>query len=477
MLLTSGATDAVSRTALLGMLRHLAASTGASVFYAAVLWYSYVHYVSPTFGYEGLTYRSPNPSGWVIAVALVAAVSSLLPWEMGEAGRFFVWTFWVIAGAPAILLAQLMTNLTSSEATIFGVVVALSMVMLRILVAVGPRISPTFLPEIDSGLVWGLLVGICVLTYALLVAVAGLQIRLLSLTAVYDVRSSFSQSAAEIPLVGYLLPVVANVINPVFFARGLATRSPGWVLAGVGGQVLIYTTTGQKAVLFSILALVAVAFLFRSDERPSGRRLLAGTFYVIALAIALDTILRSALWNSLLIRRFLIIPGSLAVDYVSVFRDRAHGEFRGTPLFWLDPVYARGPSYIVGESLTGNTQNNANVSFIGHGFFNLGYTGVFIEAFVAALFVWLLTVACQGLPPRIAAMAVVMSAFAVGSTNIFTVLTSHGGVAAIMVCALLPREGWAPRRSKKSGPRAESSIDDRAATQEPGNGIEGSHHA
>ncbi|GAA1145390.1 hypothetical protein GCM10009606_25610 [Nocardioides aquiterrae] len=416
----------------------------AAVFYSSVLFYAYRDFVSPTFASTGLTFRAPTPGPYVLSVFLVAFVTTILPRRLRRPSDFVLWMFFVLAAAPAILLSQYMQTLPTSEATELGIVIAACMVLIRTVSSMRPRLPRGSLPNIPEGVVWIFLGWFAGITYIAVVASVGLRLQWLSFADVYDVRSDFTATYAAIPGLGYALPIVFNVINPTFIARGIYSNRWQWVVAGAAGQVLIYTTTGLKSVLFSILAIAAIAFLFRRSLRPRGIKLLAGTFYVVVVAVALDSLFHTIMWNTMLIRRFIVIPGSLVVSYVGVFDDRPRGLFRGDggPIFWLDPVYTQGPSHIVSQVLIGNPLGNANVNLFGHGYFQYGYLGIFIEGIVLAVLLWLLDAASRGLPTPVVALILVMPAFAISGTNIFTAMTTHGLLAAVLILAVLPRTGW-----------------------------------
>lgn len=415
--------------------------------YAAVLHYAYQNYVSPTYAYEHLSYRTPSWDTYSLVILITAGLAAVLPNRITHPSDFVVWLVFIVVGAPTILLPQYMTLLTVGEATRLGLVVAGCLLMIRVLAAARPSFTGDYLPRVPSSTVWGVMAGLALAVYALLIATSGISLHWLALTDVYSTRADFAENTATIPILGYLLPVVYTVINPAFIARGLYNHRWSWAVAGVGGQMVIYMTTGIKSALFAMAAIFALYLLFRRNPNPRGSTLLLAASSIAFIGIALDKIFHTVLWNSILVRRSMIIPGALAVAYVAVFKDRPKGNFFGTPIFWQDPVYVRGPSYIVGQFLTGNPLNNANVGLFGHGYFNYGYIGIFIEAFVLVVLLWLTDIACKGLPLGVVAMVIFQSASSASTASIFTTMLSHGYLPGLIILALLPRTGWGNQRS------------------------------
>lgn len=394
---------------------------------------------------------------------MVIIVAVVLPLRIRHPSDFILWLFFVVAGAPCILLPQYMKTLSVEESTKLGLAVTGCMIFIRVLVSLCPLQGKGNLPRVPASTVWLFMVMIALAVYAVLFATVGLgSVHWLALYDVYEVRSDFRTQTSTVPVIGYLLPVVYNVINPAFIARGIYSLKATWIAAGVGGQVLIYVTTGQKSILFSALAIVGTAWLFRRDLRLRGARLLTAMSVVAFASIALDWLFHTFLWNTMLIRRFLVIPGFLTVAYVNVFQNRPRGDFAGMPLFWVERSsdYGRGPSYLVGQILTGNPLNNANVSLFGHGYYNYGYLGMFIESLVFVLLLWFVDAACRGLPTPVVALIFFMPTFAAASSNIFTTITSHGFLAAILICTVLPRTGWGRQtKSPELRPSPQMSVE------------------
>ena len=90
-------------------------------------------------------------------------------------------------------------------------------------------------------------------------------------------------------------------------------------------------------------------------------------------ALAVDKLLGGITASSLLIRRFIVVPGALAAAYVAVFQNRPKTNFSDSVLPFLSNPYANGlsPTHLVGEIFVGNTETAANVSLLGHGYFCL----------------------------------------------------------------------------------------------------------
>ncbi len=194
---------------------------GAAAGYSLLLFWALRDTISQTFAYQGLGFRSPDPTGTSIAVALVVIVAILLPANIRRPSDFILWLFFVLCVAPATLLAQWIPILGVTESTWLGVHCSAAVVLARLIILAGPRnISPKLHLSIGPHL-WLLLFAYSFLVYALLGLFNGLHLRYLSITDVYVAREGLSQTYTSLPLLGYLLPVQENIINPLLMARGI----------------------------------------------------------------------------------------------------------------------------------------------------------------------------------------------------------------------------------------------------------------
>lgn len=439
-------------------LTHWLIAAAATPAYATVLYYSYKLKVSPLFAYQGLTYERPDLGTYIPMLACATLVAMALPIRIKHTSDFILWLFFIVAAAPAMLIPQYMGRLPDGEATKLGLAVAGCTLFIRALTAARPTPRRAGRVVVSPTTLWlglGLIAGV---TYLGVLLTFGLSLRWLELTEVYDVRSEFSTTFATVPALGYLIPVVHNVINPVFMARGVYSGRWRFFFAGALGQYLLYATTGHKSILFSVLAIAVIARLFRNDLRMRGTRLLTVTAIGALATLALDALLDSYLWTSLFVRRFMIVPGALVAGYVSVFHDKPKYGFPNV-LPGVEAPYATAPSRMVGALFVGDPNTNANASLFGDGFAQAGYLGIFIEGLFLVLLLWAADAATKGLAKPVAALVFFMPTIALVSGSVFTVAVTHGFVFAIVVSACLPRTGWgrpapgrlAPRGRERAG--------------------------
>ncbi|WP_133434059.1 hypothetical protein [Aeromicrobium phragmitis] len=422
--------------------RGIAVAITVSLF-AAILHYTYQLKVAPFFAYSGLTYREPNPFNYFIAILITALVALILPQHIERVSDFILWIVYVLAVAPSILLAQYSQTLPPDEATAMGLAIGATMAMAVILLRIGPKWHPN-LARMDWGIdFWVLIGGFAFLIYGYMVLTTGLRLQLTALTDVYDLRESFGGRASGDRVVGYLVPVLRNVINPLLIARGIGARRFLPLAAGSLGQLVIYASTGHKSVLFSVPAIIGLAMLFRLyRNRPPGVAVLVAVATTSLLALVLDRITGSLLWTSLLSRRMMIVPGALTAAYVAVFGNRPRQNFADVIPFVDDPYTATSPVNIVGAEFVGNINTAANVNLFGHGYLNFGYLGMFIEGLVLVVLLIIANGATRGLPVMTSCAIFFVPSISFVSASVFTTALTHGFLAAVVVSLIAPSTGW-----------------------------------
>lgn len=421
-----------------------AATTALSVIaFAVALYYAYKTEISPIYSYQGLSYRPPDPVNLVLSGGIAVVAALCLPGTIKHPSHFILWVVFIVAALPAILISQYLTILNPDEATILGVHVASSLGLCRLAAANGPRRLITFSSNFLHEHFWLLVAVFSLGIYTVLVSFVGVHVRYLSFADVYDVRSEFGRSTLNLPIIGYLLPVQYNVLNPMLIAKGIYARRVVPFTFGVGGQILIYMTVGYKSVLLSTFGIFIAAWLLRKKDLSGARMLLAAALGTVG-SVVIDKLLGSATITALFVRRFLVVPGVLTVAYVAIFRDLPKLNFSDSIFPFLTNPYEGGldPTHLAGAIFVGNAETAANVSLFGHGFLSYGYLGMYIEAVALAVALWLVDDASAGLPTRVSSLVFLMPAVAISSASIFTAVLTHGLLAAVLLVALMPRTGW-----------------------------------
>lgn len=441
------------------LVRNLVIVPAALFAYALTLHWTYQSIIQPAFAYTGQRYV-PAPFSVVALTFVVAVVTAwVLPRRLTRPSATVLWVLYVVTIAPTILMSSYGGILEYGDAIAMslGFALAFSVACLGL----RARTAQTrLLPRPTTTTFWIVVATFSAVVYGYLAIETGLSLRFLSIFDVYDVREDYADALSGAGILGYLVSTQANVVNPLIMARGLMSRR--WALFGLGilGQLIIYSGTGFKTVLFSIPALVIVALIFRANLRPRALALVWGAAGLILVSAALDLNSNSVVWSSLFARRFLITPARLSQQYLGFYGDGPFEMLSHSVLapFFTNPPYPRGPARMIGLWVSGSPELSANANLFADGYAHFGWFGVFGAAIVLLVFLRFLDRAAHRLPPVISSLVVVMPAVALSNTSILTSMFSHGLVAMVVLLAIAPRRGWGPGVKRRPGTKSRNTF-------------------
>ena len=417
------------------------------VAYVVMLHWVYQERISPLFFYLGLRYREPDLTFYAVAIGLAILISAIMPARIRKPSDFILWVLYVMSVIPSILIPQYADIIPVGDAIILALVVAASFVTVVLLAGRGPRFLVPRLVLPPTVLVM-LIATLTVACYGYLLYTTGLSFRFVSLGWVRDLRFEYrDQLESTGAILGYVVRLQGNVINPLIMAAGIYRRSWYLVATGIVGQLLIFSATGYRLTLLSPVAVVLLATAFRMNLRPRGRVILAGILASSAAALLYDTAAQTFLYTEIFVDRLVVTPGALAAAYVKVFDGMPKAEWGYSFLApFVDYPYSKTPAFIVGQAFSGNAQNSANANFFGDGFANLGYPGIFIEAIALVVILWLIDSSARHLPAAVSAIILLVPTIALVNSSTFTSFLSNGYAAAIVIMACLPGSGWGRRK-------------------------------
>lgn len=442
--------------------------------------------VAPLFAYLGYGFVQAAPHAVLLVIVLTTGVALTLPRVLVRPSHVVLWTIFVVCVSPTMIMS-VSTGYVSTM-TAIGLSAAVGAAFALVSLCTPRGATPTdqrvdasedvFVigsRRLDRGtLTWIVCWVYSLVTYGLMAGTVGINLRFVALDDIYDVRADYAADVGTGGALGYLLTGQAYVINPLLLARGIFRRRPSLVLLALAGQFLLYSSTGFKAVLFSFIAVLGMALLFRGRKPARSIAFLGAPLAIMVVSAVADEVQGGITWTSVFTRRFMLTPGLLSSVYVDYFSDNPVARYGYSFLSpWVDYPYDLPPPKRIADYLVPGSVGYANANLFADGFANLGWIGIFVAA--AALFVWLrfLDRASRGLPMRVAAMAVVMPSIMLSNTSIFTAMLSHGLLMGTLVLLIAPRSGWEraspsgsatrPRTARPSALPAEGAVPERRA--------------
>lgn len=275
----------------------------------------------------------------------------------------------------------------------------------------------------------GLLITIYV--YAALMARGGLSRLSFDLSTVYTTREEFLEDYA--PLIGYLVPWQAYVINPALLLIGFKRRSLLIAAVGITLQLLLFGMTGYRAFLLIPFLMAGILLIARWRNLAAG--VLAAVLGVIGIALALYAWLAEPIIPGLLVDRVIVVPAELHYWYYDFF------GVNGQPLLQLSQSLLSGLGWghyqtpiaeVIGWKYLGSAAS-ANVGLYADAFANFGFAGCALYALLFGIVLKVMDAAGGRTDPRIAAAMMAMPGFQLVNSGLLTTLLTHGLAAAILV--------------------------------------------
>jgi hypothetical protein len=432
-----------------------AATIASALVYVSVLMWVYTTQIAPVYAYYGLIDAGPAPTPTLIVTALAALPAAWLPISARRPSFIVLWLLYVAGYVPVSVVPL---YLEGDLATVlpFNLALVGSMAILSLIVRLPP--VPISVPHLSLSAFTQLIVILGLLSLAYIAATFGVQPPP-SLGSVYSRRAEFGVAVGGAAAGAYVVPWTANAINPILMALGMVRKRIELIVLGVAGQLLIYSATGFKSVLFSI-ALVPLVYLTISIARRSFGLLTTLAAPLILLLTVAGNSLTGGVALSLA-RRVFTTPGQLTWYYFDYFSVHPPYQLSHRFLGWLFPSqYSVEPAALIGSVYFPQSNPSANANLWGDAFANFGIGGIVVFSVILGVVLLLVDGVGVGRDMRIAGPLLAISGMSLASTALFTNLLTFGlGLSCVLIALMPPASAGAdPARAAAARVRGEPAV-------------------
>jgi O-antigen polymerase len=432
-----------------------AATITAALVYVGVLMWVYTTHIAPVYAYYGLIDADPGPGSTVIVTALAALPAAWLPISARRPSFIVLWLLYLVGYVPATVVPL---YIEGDLGTVLPFELALvgSMAILALIVRLPP--VPISVPHLTLTGFTRLMVILGFLSLAYIAATFGVQPPP-SLSSVYTRRAEFDTALGGAAGGAYIVPWAANAINPILMSMGMVRRRAELLVLGVAGQLLIYSATGFKSVLFSIALVPLVYLVIAIARRSFGLLATLAAPVILLLAIAGNSLTGGVALS--LARRVFTTPGQLTWYYFDYFSVHPPYHLSHRFLGWLFPSqYSVEPAALIGSVYFPQSNPSANANLWADAFANFGLGGIVI--FSVGFGVVLLVIDGIGLrrDARITGPLLAIAGLNLASSALFTNLLTFGlGLSCVLIALMPPASaGAAPARTAAARVRGESAA-------------------
>ena len=423
-----------------------AATITAALAYVAALAWAYASEVAPTFSYDGLTDAGPQPTAVLLVATVAALPAAWLPLAPRRPSTVVLWVLYLLGYVPTVVVPLFMRGDLAAVLP-FDLALLASMGIASLIVRRPP--APIAMRPLSLNAFTGLLVGLGLLCSAYIAVTFGVSLSLPGLASVYDTRADFRAAVGgSAAVAGYIVPWAGNVINPLLMALGVARRRAEIVTLGIVGQLLIYSVTGFKSILFSV-ALVPLVYLAISVASRVFGLLAAVVAPVIIACCLIATSTWGSIWPLAITARLFATPGQVGFYYYEYFSDHPSYALSQSILSWVvSRPYGEDVPFVIGSAYF-SEGTNANGNIWADAFANFGFAGIVCFTLVLGLVLWIADGLAQGRDARVAGPMFAIAGLSLANSALFTtVLTLGLALGCLLIALMPPAPGHAARPSR-----------------------------
>jgi hypothetical protein len=420
-----------------------------AVVYVGVFHWVYVDWVVPVYSYSGLVASGADWPAVLLVTILAVLPAVWLPPDLERPSDVVLWFLFLFGYVPAVAIPIHLLGPEVWPSLPFSLLLAIAFATLSLTRRI-PLVTSNW-PGISETAFSRLLVLLGLGAAGYLVVVFGIPTGLPDFETVYDARADYAAVANATTGAGYLVPWAGNVLFPFLMAFGLARNRMRLLAFGVGGELLVYATTGFKTVLFSILLVPLLYLVIRYASKWFGTLTMWGGGIVIGLSVA-ATWLSGSIWPlALFVTRLLAVPGQMTAYYYDYFSSHQTYELSRSFLRWfITSPYEVDPPFLIGAVYLNSPTTDANANVWADAMANYGLLGIIPFTLVLGVLMWVLDSVGAGRDLRIAGPTLGLAGITLGNGALFTSILTLGIGLTIGLIALMPNGRARPAGTQRT---------------------------
>jgi hypothetical protein len=414
----------------------------------------YLKWLFPVFGYYGFEHSHPKTGYLLLAWGLSVGPAFWMPIKLTRPSQLIYWVLYLSVFVPSMFVPLYVGLRDAPEVASLMLILFVGFAItgmsyfLPLLTFHPPRISLRVYRRVFCCLAAGLVLWVLVVFHG--------NFRIVSFADVYDLRSA-ADDIMEGSSVHYAVMWLSAVIGPCLMAWGIVRKRISVFLSGVLIQILVYSTTGAKSVIVSIVVVPVLAFILRDRGVSFGLKLswsCALLTFALYLGRSLGGFESPFFWLlSLVFMRTFGNSGLSTAWYHDFFLRNPqtyYSHIKGVSWFVIYP-YLNPLGIEVGSFYSRDPNLDANAHFWAtDGLAAWGLWGVLLASVVCALVFWVLDSSAKGHDLRLTALVVTFEGLNLANVSVFTTLLS-GGLGLLMILLYFAPRNYADSENVRIG--------------------------
>jgi hypothetical protein len=415
----------------------------------AAMVFSYYAIIDPL-EYSGYFFEIRSLPSFALGVVLAVLPVAYLPLTDQRPSLLITYLLYFLAYIPACTIPYCTGHVEAESMWVFHLTLAVSFWI----VSVASRLPILAVPHqaLPKPIFWAVIIGLFTTAWSAVLLNYGFHLQWVVLDDVYDVRADFVDSlAVQSRALVYLVPWLVNVIAPFLFVYAIRNRQ--WPIVGLVAfsQVLAYTITAYKHILFSTGFLLLLYCVLRMKRGSLIGRMAMACFGMVVACAAIDLMTDNAFWTSIGTRRIFLNAGILTGFYFDFFSINPKFHLSHSILrYFLTSPYSTVAPMLVGETYIG-PGCHANAHVWADSFANFGLLGMLVFSGGLMAILWFYDCISRGCDRIFAALVLAIPAMVLANTALLTTLLTHGLGLVVALMFFSPREFIAHRERYEPG--------------------------
>ncbi len=397
-----------------------------------VLLYGYKYFVVPVFSYSGYSWDFSFIK-CCEGIVMLVIVSIFMPCHFDKPSDVLIHIQFLFPVLPMIVLYS-----AQNRDRWFFYAALLAFLFILMFVAL-VKFRAVKVKAIFSVRVFCLILlwlGWCVVTVIILLG--GLKFFNLNIWKVYEYRSL---AAANLPKgFGYISHITSKVIFPLSLLIALVRRNGFLMLLSFLGSVMMFALTAHKGPLFYPVVVLLLYYISHRDAVIEW--ILWGYISIVFLSVLWYILFGDITIGTLMLRRNFFAPAHLCYLYHDFFSVNPHALWAHSKvtLGLIHFDYPLDIPHLIGAYYYNRPECGANTGWIGSGYANAGYAGMFLCALIIGFLLVVIDSYGRTVDKNMVVSVVVVPLLTVfASSDIFTAMLTHGTLFTLLCLLIFPK--------------------------------------
>jgi hypothetical protein len=397
--------------------------------------YAYDSYIVPEWGYMGFTFHE-DYWRFVQSLVITLILGLLVPAVLKNPSDILINIQFIFPILPMLVIyARSNQSLEYISFVIFLFLLIITLNKLKIDFLKIPKIKIT---KFSYQIIAISSCALVILTIVLIAFLTNLQFVNFNLLRVYEFRSQISTAIPG--YFSYFYSISSKILIPTLIILCFHNKQYKILPFVFVLSILMFGLTSHKAVLFYPCISIFIYFFVRW-KYPIQKIILSSILTILISLFMFHNEINNLI-PSLLVRRVYFVPASLNYMYYDFFSKNPKTLFADSKitLGLIEYPYDVKGAKIVGSLIYPGSTANANTGWVGSGYMNLGYIGMFLYSIIISLLFKLL----NNISNRIDSLSLTLSLVIVPfftlfqSSDLLTTLLSHGLIFSFIIIMIIP---------------------------------------